>query len=360
MATQPTPAISVSPRGADSNPGTASAPFRSLKQALLVAKTGDMVRLENGTYDQSSGETWAYAVPAGITITGQDADQTVLQAPADAVGSGLVALEAPSQLTVEDLSLVGFDVGLDVAVPAQVSLRGVVVQGGLMGVQVTASDSTLQVDDTTLSIVEGEGTALKLFDTSQRSKLSLKSGTVTGGVFVAGSDAVVSITNTTIDGNSSNAAVNFSGATLDISGARIRSAAAPYGISLHSGALSLEGTSVKGGNYALYQLAGSSKLRATQLFDYASIGLYFASGNLDLGTQTDAGNNSITGLAGSTEAFGIYVDTGTARVTSSNTSFDGVFPPAGVVQAGMQEIAEPGEYFITPGQSMEFFDVPVP
>jgi len=358
--TERTPAIVVSPRGNDSNAGTSSAPFRSLKQALLVAKAGDTVRLENGTYAAENGESWAYATPDAITISGEGADQTVLQAPPIDANDKTIALEAASRLTLENLSLVGFDVGLDVEVPAQVSLSNVVIRDGFTGVRIAASDSQLEVDDTTLSILEGDGAALKLNDTSQRSQISLKRASVTGGVFIAGTDAAVSIDDASIDGNGTNAGVNFSGATLEITGSIVRCAAAPYGIGLHAGLLSLEGTTVEGGNYGLYQLGGSSKLRATRLLDYASIGLYFASGDLDLGTQTEAGNNTIAGLSGSTEAFGIYVDTGTAPVTSSNTSFDGVVPPPGIVQAGAQEIAEPGEYFITPGQSMQFFTVPTP
>src|SRR5882757_9566913 len=78
---EPTPAFVVGPRGLDSNAGTKSAPFRSLKQALLVAKPGDTVQLENGTYDEADGETWDYAAADGVTIAGEDAEQTLLQAP---------------------------------------------------------------------------------------------------------------------------------------------------------------------------------------------------------------------------------------------------------------------------------------
>jgi len=365
---EPAPGLLVSPRGLDSNAGSESAPFRSLKQALLVAKPGDTVRLENGTYDAADGETWDYAAAAGVTISGESAEQTLLQAPLPdggfvpdmpvAAESQVIALQASSKLTLQNLSLVGFYQGLEFTAPAQVALRHVVIRDGITALQILASDCQVELEDTTLSILEGEGSALKLIDTSQGGQISLKRATVTGGVFVAGADAKLSIDDSTLDGNSKNAAVNFAGATLEIAGSRLRSAAAPYAISMHGGALSLEGTSVEGGNYALYQLGGSSKLRNTQLLNYASIGLYFAAGNLDLGTAIEAGNNSLTDRGGGTEALGIYVDTGTAPVTSSNTSFDGVVPPAGTVQAGVDEIVAPGEYFITPGQSMQFFDVP--
>jgi Protein of unknown function (DUF1565) len=355
-----TPTLVVSPRGVDSNAGSAAAPFRSLKQALKVAQAGDSIRLENGIYSQASGETWAYAAAQDVTIAGEDAARTLLQAPPTDATSLVVALLASAKLTLENLSLTGFDVALDVQTPAQVSLQHVVIRDGRSGVQVDGNDCKLEIADTTLSILDGDGTALKLSDSSQRGQIRLERDTVTGGVFVADPSAALSIDDTTIDGNASNAAVNFSGAMLDIARSQIRAAAAPYGISLRSGALSLSETSVEGGNYALYQLTGSSTLRKTQLLSYASIGLYFAGGHVDLGTETEAGDNELTGRAGSSNAFGIYVDTGTAPVTCSNTSFDGVVPPAGTVQADAQEIAQPGQYFITPGQSMQFFDVATP
>ena len=347
----------VSPRGVDSTAGSASAPFRSLKQALLVAKAGARIRLESGTYEQTSGETWGYVPAAGIIIAGDDAAHTLLVGPPPEAGQTLTALTAAASLTLENLSLVGFGVGLNVTSAAPISLSHVIVRDGRTAVRLTSNDGQIEIADSTLSVVESDGAALKLDDGNQRNQILFERDSVTGGVFVADADAALSIEDTTIDGNSSNAAVNFSGATLDITRSQIRAAAAPYGISLRAGALSLGETSVEGGNYAVYQLAGSSKLRKTQLLGYSSIGFYLAKGSVDLGSQTAAGDNALSGRSGSSGAFGIYVDTGTAPVTSSNTSFDGVVPPAGTVQAGAQEIAEPGQYFITPGQSMQFFYV---
>jgi hypothetical protein len=358
--TETTQTLVVSPRGNDSNAGTEAAPFRSLKQALSVAKPGNRVQLENGSYDQASGETWAYTPSADVTITGDAEEQTLLQAPPRGSAGNLAALEAGSGLTLENVSLVGFDVGVDVAATARVSVHHVVIRDGRTAVQITGGDCAIDIADTTLSIVEGDGAALKLSDSSQPNQVSLEHASVTGGVFVTDDAATLSIADSQLDGNLSNAGVNFSGATLDIERSQIRALAAPYGISLRRGALSLSEASVEGGNYAVYQLSGSSKLRKSQLSSYASIGFYFAAGQVDLGTQAEAGNNAFTGRSGSSSAFGIYVDTGTAPVTSSNTSFDGVVPPAGVVQAGDAEIAQPGEYFITPGQSMQFFDVAEP
>jgi len=310
-------ARAASTRGA----GTQGAPFRSLKQALLVAKPGDTVQLENGSYDAADGETWDYSAAAGITVAGEDAEQTLLQAPlpdairgrcAGRADSQVIALEAASKLTLQNLTLVGFYVGLQLAVPAQVSLRHVVIRDGITAVQVAANDCQVEAVDTTLSILEGEGAALKLPDTSLRGEVSLERATVTGGVFVAGADAKLSIVDSTLDGNKLERRRQFCRRH-----ARHRRFTDPFG----HGALRHQharrsrvatNTRVEGGNYALYQLAGSSKLRSTRLLNYSSIGLYYASGSLDLGTETEAGNNTLTNRKGGSEALGIYVDTGTA------------------------------------------------
>ena len=77
-------------------------------------------------------------------------------------------------------------------------------------------------------------------------------------------------------------------------------------------------------------------------------------------TSLPAVPNAFVGREGASGAFGIYVDNGAAPATASNTSFDGVTPPASVVQAGQSEIAEPGAYFVTPGQRLTFFRVAEP
>ena len=133
---------------------------------------------------------------------------------------------------------------------------------------------------------------------------------------------------------------------------------APYGIGLRAGTMSLEDVTVQGNQYSVYQIAGTSKLRNTKLQGYSSIGFYFAKGDLDLGTATDAGDNLFL-AASSTDTFGIYVDTDTSPLSCSNTSFDGVFPPTGVVQAGLAGLlTQPGEYILTPGKAITFFSVP--
>jgi hypothetical protein len=298
-------AIVVSPSGDDTAAGNAAAPFRTLKRALAAATPGSTIQLRDGTYDAASGETWQYEVPSDVTLTGESRAATILSGSGSADGAlAPTALRASGNLQLRSLSLVAFQPGLDVATSAHIEIHDAALLGGVM---VNDASSSLSIDGSTL-----EGT---------------------------------------------NAAVNFAGTRLDIKDSQIHAGTGAYGISLRAGTLTLTDSSIDGGNYGVYQLAGKSTLRRANITDYASIGLYFANGAVDLGRATEAGDNAFVGRAG-TNGFGIYVDTDTTPVTCSNTSFDGVVPPAGTVQAGTTEIAEPGAYFITPGQRMQFFDVP--
>ncbi len=299
-------AIVVDTRGNDSGAGTVASPFRTLKRALSVATAGATIRLEAGDYSSSSDEGWDYTVPEGVTLRGDSAQSTRLLGPAADGGPALVASDG---LRLEQLQLTGFDTALEQTEPGEVTLSQVRLGGDVL---VDAPGSTLHVEGS-----------------------ELEGGTASG-------------------------AVNFSGAQLDIQGSDLRAGASPYGISLRAGALTLTDSSISGGNYGVYQLSGSSSLRRTELSDYASIGFYFASGALDLGSDTEAGDNAFVNRTGASGAFGIYVDTGSQPATASNTSFNGVTPPASVVQAGDSEIAEPGEYFLTPGERLTFFRVAEP
>jgi hypothetical protein len=300
-----TGAIVVSPNGSDDAAGTAAAPFRTLKRAVAKATAGSTIQLRSGTYDSASGETWEYELPNDITLKGESRARTILSGPLATDGTlSTTALRTSGKLQLRSLSLVTFELALDAS-------------GG----------APIEIHDAALS----------------------------GGVLVSNPNSTLTIADSSVDGN--NAAVNFAGARLDIAGSQIHAGAGAYGISLRAGTLTLTDSSLDGGNYAVYQLAGASTLRHARINDYGSIGFYFASGAVDLGNEREAGDNAFIGRAAA-DTFGIYVDTGTQPVTCSNTSFDGVVPAAGTVQAGATDIAEPGQYFITPGQSMLFFDVP--
>lgn len=322
-------AIIVSSDGNDSGDGTAAAPFRTLMRALAAAKAGDVVQLAAGDYTLAAGEQWGYTAPAPLTIRGDSSQSTRLFGPAFDNRPGL---EVVGSLTLEHLELNGFGTAILQTAPGELSLDDVSLLSCTSGVVVR--------------------------ETSRGASVRIAHSQISGGVFVDAAESRLSMDATDVDGTTSSAAVNFSGATLDISNSTLRAGATSFGISLRAGALSLFETSISGGNYGVYQLQGSSRLRHTQILGYASIGLYFASGALDLGTATEAGDNAFEDRAAG--AFGLYVDTDTQPATASNTSFDGIMPEASVVQAAATEVAAPGAYFITPGQRLTFFRIPEP
>ncbi len=367
--------ISAGPSGDDSNLGTTNEPFRTLKQALSVAGPNDTCVLSAGTYDVTSGETWGYTPPDALTLTGDSASGTVLQGPAAA------SLTPAGTLTVQNLSFSGFGSALAITETAQVSVNDVTIDGGGEGIVLGGAGSMVMVsggsiasgsygielggtcDHCTLSITgttlteSGDGPILQVSKMAQHSDLSLQQATLKGGTFVADATATLSIQDSTLTGNDANAALNFGGATLDTTGSTFTAGTGPYGINLASGVMALNDAQVAGNQYGVYQLGGSSTVRNTKITNYSSIGFYFASGDLDLGTATQAGNNSFKAAADG--AFGLYVDTSTSPLTCSNTSFDGVVPATSVVlDSGTDLLEQPHEYVLTPTKTISFYNVP--
>ncbi|HEY1534986.1 MAG TPA: DUF1565 domain-containing protein, partial [Polyangiaceae bacterium] len=323
--------ISAGPEGQDAQLGTTSSPFRSLKQALRVAGPGDTCLLEAGTYDEQGGETWGYAVPEQLTIAGDSASTTLLQAPAHVSPSALAAsaLEPSAALSLQNLTLADFDAALNLTQPAQLSLQDVAIRGNGEGIVVGGAASSVKLVN---GSIDSAAYAIELGSTCAACALSLENAQTKGGIFVADTQATMTIDGGTLEGNADNAALNFAGLKLDAKGATFTAGSSPYGINLEAGTMTLSDVTVHGNQYGVYQLAGSSKVRGTKIDGYASIGLYFASGDLDLGTATEAGNDTFVGTA--PEAFGLYVDTNTSPLTCSNVSFDGMVPESGTVQAG--------------------------
>jgi hypothetical protein len=349
---------------------------------LLVAGPGDTCQLAAGTYDEQDGETWGYAVPEQLTISGDSATTTLLQGPAQASPSATAssALQPTAALSLQNLALADFDAALNLTQTAQLSLQDVAIRGSGEGIVVGGAGSTVKLvngsidsaayaielgstcDGCTLDIngstltESGDMPLIQVAPAAQRSALSLENAQTKGGIFVADAQATITIDGGTLEGNGDNAALNFAGVTLDAKGATFTAGSSPYGINLKAGTMTLTDVTVHGNQYGVYQLAGTSKVRGTKIDGYASIGLYFASGDLDLGTATDAGDDTFVGTA--PEAYGLYVDTNTSPLTCSNVSFDGMVPKDGVVQAGTELLMQPDEFILTPGKTISFYNVP--
>jgi hypothetical protein len=376
--------ITVAPDGQDTQLGTPSSPFHSLMQALAVAGPGDTCVLGQGTYREQTGETWGYAVPEPLTIIGDAAGTTLLQGPArttpEPTNPDRAAFEPSAALTLEHLALADFDVALDVQRPAQLALEDVAIRGNGKGVVLDASGSTVKLDGGSIDTgaygleiasacdgctldIEGstltessENPLIQVADAAQHSVLTFAHADLKGGVFVADPEATLSIAASKLEGNAENAALNFGGLEFDATDSTFSAGPAPYGINIHGGTMQLANVTVQGNEYSVYQLAGTSKVRGSHFTGYSSIGFYFAKGDLDLGTATDAGNNTF--VAADSGGFGLYVDTDTTPLTCSNTSFDGVIPKTGSVTADTEILTEPHEFLLVPGRTISFFNVP--
>jgi hypothetical protein len=371
--------ITAAPGGSDANDGTARAPFRSLKQALAVSGPGDTVRLEGGTYDPSNGETWSYRPSSPLTIAGAPASAVVLSAG----GTGAAAFEPAADLSLRNLTITGFDAAVrlveggrttleEVAVRdsrtaaivlegagSTASLRGGSVSGDAEAVILKNCDRCqIDIAATAISVVGDDVRAVNVHDTSRGSRVSIRDARFTSGVLVADPEATVAIAGVTIDlQGANNAAVNFAGARLELSSSTIRAGEAPYALALRAGSASLSDLKLEGGNYSVYQLAGSTKVRRSELKGYGFVAYYLADGHLDLGTGDEAGDNVLFGPSTSEALFGIYNDSA-SPATSSNTTFDGIVPLPGTVEARDGPVSEPRKYFIATGRSMKFFRVP--
>lgn len=58
--------------GSDANPGSSSAPFKTITHALLVVQPGKEIRVRPGEYDAANGEVFPMIVPQYVTLRGDE------------------------------------------------------------------------------------------------------------------------------------------------------------------------------------------------------------------------------------------------------------------------------------------------
>jgi hypothetical protein len=378
-------AITSAAAGADTDLGTADAPFRTLKRAVEAAGPGDTIHLLAGVYDGSTGETWNATAPPNLTIVGQSVTATRLVGPADgASAASTTALLAPAGLTLQNLRLTSFDTAVDATGPGTLALHGVTVVGAratavgadAAGVTVTIEGSslasaqdtirlgdactscTLDVTNTTLDGSSTGGHTIEVSAMATGSKATLGLVDVRGDISVIADAASLSVSDSSIKeiGTEARGTINFMGGALDVSNTKITLNADNFGINFGGKTLTASGVTIEGGHYGIYQLAGNVKLRGTKIRDYVFMGYYLAQGDLDLGTDTEPGNDAFSTTTVGDLVFGLYIDGITHPVTSSNTTFNGVEPPAGMQAAAPdQMVAVPGEYFLNFGAAISFW-----
>ncbi|MER3480475.1 MAG: hypothetical protein C4327_08365 [Meiothermus sp.] len=130
--------ITSGPAGNDSTgAGTTDKPYRTMKKALSLSQPGDTVRLLNGTYTASSGETWpAFGtnvtpnVPPAVKVEGESRDGAVLEGPGTT--SKTVGLAFSDDSGAKTLTVRGFAAGLFVG-SGNVTLESVLASGNAVG-----------------------------------------------------------------------------------------------------------------------------------------------------------------------------------------------------------------------------------
>ncbi|MEA2695956.1 MAG: hypothetical protein QOI66_227 [Myxococcales bacterium] len=398
----------------DANWGSAAAPFRTLKRALAVAGPGDTVNLLDGLYDGASGESWDYQTPPQVSIVGQSRAGTILRGPAGAGGSPDPPSPSPSisgvrpgdGLTLRTLSLAGFQHAVSVEVTAAVTLDEVDITGAqdeAIVIAPAAQGSTLTVQGAAWSIVStaasgisadapgaavtvnggtikaahhgiafGEhcaacrldlqGTAVTsggddnhavfvlASDTALGTRTEVASAIFNGDIFVDDSSATLSVTGTSVVEAFANNGIYFNGAQLAVKDSTITVTSPYYGVQLQGGVMTLSGVTIDGGTYGIYHSAGTATLRGTTIKNFAYVGYYLSTGDLDLGTKDETGGNT---FSGPDNGYGLYVARlGPAKpVTCSNTSFNGELPLPGDV-TGAVDLK--GRFFINVGEVVSF------
>jgi Protein of unknown function (DUF1565) len=277
--------------GSDSNPGTIDKPFKTIKKALTVVTSGQVINLLAGIYDAASGETFNYSVPNGVTIKA-NSNGVILQG-----GSSQDAFEFLGAASVQYLTFKGFGTATAtataVAGTGDVSLVGLHFQSlGLGGQQIGiwhSSNSKMLVKDCVFEgphhssiIVTGQK------DGSIRPRLVVQGGSITGPAYSS-----------------------IKGYYADLTISNLEEKNTGYGLYM-SVAVSAVITGVKFGPNSIYGIASDGngnklKVRSSQFLNNQAA--VYARGDfleIDLGQSDtiDAGTNAFKGST----AHGIWVD----------------------------------------------------
>jgi hypothetical protein len=387
-------AITAGPMGNDtSGNGSADTPFRTFKRALQVATAGDSVRLLDGEYRLADGETWMVPIPDKVTVEGQSAAGTKLIGPGETGGSVSVdGLTFAGEGTVKNLTVTAFRANISIEKAGNVvALENVKAVGArsyalqisyqAMGAKVTLSgmDNDFTGSQSTAMLLQGpmatltgtgagrigplaNGYALQV--TGVMSTVSLNGYTLLaapGGyssVYCSAADATFRFEKTRFEDQMQiHGAMN----NLDlVDVTMVVPKTVNYTVDFRGVKLNITGSTLEGSNYGVYQYNNMSdaKIRGSTFKDYTYSGYYMQAGKLDMGTMTEAGNNTFTGPE---TGWGLddHRQSATTPITCSNTTFNAFRPPAGEKRnPGPYQLTEPGKYRIqTVGNAIVFYEL---
>ena len=410
--------ITSGPTGLDSNAGSAGSPFLTLKQALLVADTGDTIHLMDGTYNAKGGETWGYVIPDNLTIVGDSTAGTIID------GAGATTnpngFNASTALTLKTLTLEHFYYGIDMQKPAStLSLQDVILAGNSSNaiyVEQAATGSTVNITgknglidqpgQSAVSVYNAPSVTVNVTDATLQggtyviyfayncsgSKLNLSGATVkelanysaiylalssnttgitatidkstiVGDIYVSDTKANLTITGSTLTQKYSNE-IDFYGLALNISNSPITMTAANTAIYFAGaqGTMTLTNVSITGGGYGIQQLGtgSSAKVRGTTIQGTSYDAYYLTAGDLDLGTGAESGDNTVAAPASTSYyCLNVYRPQGASSgnpVTCSGTTLNGLAPTPGTIDASAGTITlQPQRYSVSTGNKLIFY-----
>jgi hypothetical protein len=354
-------AITAAESGKDTNRGTSDHPFRTYKKSIAVADKGDSVQLGKGTYNVANGEDWALPLPEDITVSGEGIE-TKLVGPGSEGGSVSVdGFTFKGNGTIKNLSLGFFRYNAYLDKPNQkVSFEGVELTGSrtyAIYVTTAAKAAELKLKDT--NVVACDGLCLSYY--GEGAKLDISGGKIASLTSYALQISVKSVT-VTIDGTEMVGGGTYDsiytyqlGVTMTLKNAKIGSKIDFASSDEMMGALTIENTTVdvmaaapntqclvfrasrlivKNSKflncyYGIYQQSGEATIRTTQFTGYTYYGYYMTAGKLDLGTDTESGDNTFSSADGSGK-YGLYDSRQLAStpITVSGTSFNDNVPAA--------------------------------
>ncbi len=366
ISISPLPALFVNPtNGADSNPGTQSAPFKTLKKALTVAKSSQVINLQDGTYNAASGEDFKTPVPDGVTIQAVNTGGAILVGVLGDTGltfsgsgtaRGLklqnfdLGIQASTGTqTLSDLTLTQDSIGINVFGSAQTSLTNSSMDSDGYGASLSGT-SFLKVTGGTFNLLGSSCRNGAGFILTQSSALNLQGVTITNfqGTAVVASDssnvtvsnsvmdknlfcgvpavsvggvARASLTNTTISNvgaaNTPGLVVGGSG-QVSLSGGSI--SANVWGILFSGGSLDIDGTSIvgNGGFGVLANASGTLNIKNAKVNNNSGDGIHISQDGVTLTLRnTEVRNNASFGI--NLQASSGTLNLGTASDLGGNT-----------------------------------------
>ena len=278
---------------------TADGGAGSLRQAILDAASGDTVSVPAGTYTLTQGTD--LLIDKSLTITGAGKDTTIIQAAASAA----VATSRVFNITSENNDVVISDVTIR---QGKASGSGLAGYGG--GIYSSGFQNTLTLTNSTISgnsanygggIHNGQGSL-----TMTNSTVSDNSANYGGGISKS-TNGTLTVTNSTISGNQANygAGINKGGstATLTLTNSTISGNTAEYGGGIYnvSGTATLTNSTISGNQaeyYAGIRNDGTGNFKNSILSGNTASN----SGHDCSGTWTSQGHNLVQNTSGCTIA----------------------------------------------------------